>query len=344
MSGHNSSLLAHVAAKLTSQVEVLATESLSYVLSQSAVARRALELAVRNAGADVGQIARVETEVSGEAQERLDLVCFGADGSERVLIEAKFWAGLTPNQPATYLERLKNAAEPAILLFVAPATRLDTLWPEVRRRVPAHFSLEEKATDDSQVRTATVDGSQRWLMLTSWRKLLGAMSSRASDHGDVWAERDILQLDALCEQQDVEAFLPLRSDEFAPAVPRRLLNLQKLVDDATELARQREFADTTRLNVTPQSYGYGRYLRLGGPAGPWANAWFGVNFERWARERETPLWLHFNGSEMSLAEITRRVGNDRFYFDLPTGVEYEAVLDTVLAGLEWIAERIVTDP
>ena len=64
-------------------------------------------------------------------------------------------------------------------------------------------------------------------MLTSWRKLLGAMSSRASDHGDVWAERDILQLDALCEQQDVEAFLPLRSDEFAPAVPRRLLNLSQ---------------------------------------------------------------------------------------------------------------------
>ena len=59
---------------------------------------------------------------------------------------------------------------------------------------------------------------------------------------------------------------------------------------------------------------------------------------------ETPLWLHFNGSEMSLAEIIRRVGNDRFYFDLPTGVEYEAVLDSVLAGLEWIAERIVTDP
>ena len=71
-----------------------------------------------------------------------------------------------------------------------------------------------------------------------------------------------------------------------------------------------------------------------------------LHFElwRWARERETPLWLHFNGSEMSLAEITRRVGNDRFYFDLPTGVEYETVLDSVLAGLKWIAERIVTDP
>lgn len=266
----------------------------------------------------------------------MDLVCFSPQGSECILVEAKFWAGLTHNQPITYLDRLlRTESDPAVLLFVAPEKRLETLWHEIQHRTPGRFNL-----NDQGARTAIVGGGGRWLMLRSWREVLSALSSRMREEGDVLAERDVLQLDALCERQDAEAFLPLRAEEFGPEVPRRLINLQQLVNDATEGARAEGFADTTGLKVTPQPYGYGRYLRLGRENGAWACGWFGVHFELWARERETPLWLQFNGSDMPLAEITRRVGSDRIFFELPTGVEYRSVLEHVLKGLESLAEGV----
>ena len=63
-------------------------------------------------------IARVPTGVIGNRKdERLDLVVFDKRGSERVLIEVKFWAGLTSKQPEEYLERLPRNGDPAVLLF-----------------------------------------------------------------------------------------------------------------------------------------------------------------------------------------------------------------------------------
>ena len=76
----------------------------------------------------------METEVIGEKNDRVDLVGFDEHGDESALIEVKFWAGLTDNQPVTYLERLRTDDKPAVLLFVAPRARLETLWPEVLRR------------------------------------------------------------------------------------------------------------------------------------------------------------------------------------------------------------------
>ena len=335
----NSSLLAHLAGKFTNQTETLATEALCYILSQSAVCREALRETLRTGGADVGPLEDFETEVKGEKGERLDLVGFDEHGSERVLIEAKFWAGLTDNQPNTYLNRLPTDGEPAVLLFVAPEARLESLWPEVLRRTDERFTLGAD-TGAEGIRSAIVNGSERRLMLTSWRALLGGMSSRAVVADDWSAERDILQLNALCERQDSEAFLPLRPDEFGPAFPRRMLNLRRLVDDATDRAREVGFVDTTGLKVTPQDHGYGRYLRVGGKDSAWAQAWFGVHFELWAQEVETPLWLQFNGLDMSLEDIRERLGSDDFDFELPTGVEYDAVLDSVVEQLRGIAEDI----
>lgn len=335
-----SSLLAHLAGRLTDRTETLATEALGYILSQSKPAREALRELV---GAEVGAINYVKTEVAGEQAERVDLVGYEREGgAERVLIEAKFWAGLTEHQPNSYLARLEpsdDARTPAILLFVAPEARLETLWPEVLRRGrEAGVALSET---DSAKHRATVEGGPHRLMLKSWRALLQAMSASASDAGDSAAERDILQLLALCEGEDEAAFIPIRHGEFGPDIPRRLLNLQRLIDDATERARERGFCETSGLKVTPQTYGYGRYVRLGSANGVWAEAWLGVDYRKWAREAETPIWLNFVATKgspyLSLAAVRSRVGYSYFYFPLLAGVEYDAVLDQLVDQLQWIA-------
>ncbi len=335
------SVLAHVAWKFPGQTETVATEALGYILSRSVSSRAALRETLRTGGADIPPLDRVATEVTGQQGDRLDLVGFDESNTERVLIEVKFWAGLTDNQPNTYLSRLPKDGKPAVLLFVAPEQRLETLWAEILRKAAACFTLGPDTTVGG-LRSVAVDGSPRRLMLTSWRTLLGAMVSQAGIDRDVSAERDILQLDALCERQDSEAFLPIRDEEFAPAVPRRMLGLRRLIDDATDRARTLGVANrekprvvsTKRLQVRPRVYGYGRYIWIGGMY----YAWFGVNHELWARQKETPLWLRFYEDAAEAAQ--KKLGGQSYGFTLPTGVEYDAVLDSVVEELQNIADEL----
>ena len=268
-------------------------------------------------------------------------------------MEAKFWAGLTENQPNAYLARLPLDQRPAVLLFVAPDARIETLWPELHRLIEPPFDWQPVETShDSEIKCALVDGATRYLVLASWRALLNRMLSFAMSSGDS-IEADIRQLHALCEQQDQEAFLPLKPHELAPEIPRRMLQFNRLVDDAVELARERDIVNTDRLNVTPRPHGYGRYLRLGSKeADVWAGAWFGVDHTLWVRSRETPLWItfHYWDGVITVDELRDRLGNDIWAntpdsipFHLTTGIEYQMVLADVVERMADIAEGIAAE-
>ena len=325
------SLLAHVAWKLTEQTETLATEALGYILSRSPATQEALRDTLRPGGADVGALTRVATEVIGGQGERLDLVAYDEQGSERVLMEVKFWADLTDHQPNTYLKRLPTDGGPAVLLFVAPEQRMVTLWAEVCQRA-ADWDLGTD-TGTEGLRSVTVGGGPRRLMLTSWRTLLAAMRSQANTDSDSSTERDIQQLQALCERQDRDAFLPLRSEELASAFPRRMLDMERLWMDATAqaLKRGRElgrpFVNTDGTAVAAQSHGSGRHIQIG-EEDAWWGAWFGVHYELWAREKETPLWLTFWKDCASAAK--KKLGSQNYGFTLPVDVEYSEVLESVV--------------
>ena len=310
----NTTLFAQILPMFTGQTERAATEALRHILTQSEPAKYALESMLSKAGAGVGSLAQFQTEVSGDEGERVDLVCCDADGAERVLIEAKFWAGLTDNQPNTYLARLPEDTH-STLLFVAPAQRVETLWPELCGRARENHELA-MLSETGDLRSVTIDGSERKMMVTSWRFVLGQMESRASMEGDFAAVRDIEQLRGLTERMDSGAFLPLHSDELGQEFPRRVLNLVDLVDDATQRAIANGWADVSGLRITPQWHGYGRYFRIGGVV-----VWFGINFQYWALNGSSPLWIQNQ--------------DDRLWYWVwvPTGVEYPQVLDTVVDQL-----------
>ena len=338
-------LLAHLAPRVTHSTENTAVEALGYILSNSRACRGALRDVLRSGGSEIGPIARVETQVSDEKGGRPDLAGFDEHGAERMLIEAKFWAGLQPGQPNAYLKRFieADATGPSALLFVAPAARLETLWDEVRRRAEAG---EVEVSGAPDLKSAVVVGRECHLMLTSWEALLGRMAARAGEAGESAVESDIRQLRGLANRMDEDAFLPLRSEEFAPEFPRRMLGLRRLIDDATDRGRTAGWISTERLYVTPQTHGYGRYLRLWG-----AGAWFGANVKLWARRGDTPLWLTFYESsgkekdtEVSLGEIRLALELSEDVSDYPIrlreSVEYDAVLDDVVAQLERIGRTI----
>ena len=334
-------LFAHITPRLTDRIEDVAVEALGYILSQSPAARNALTDTLKAGGIEVGSIDSVQTQVIGEERDRPDLVGFDEDRAERVLIEAKFWAGLTQNQPNQYLKRLPQDT-PAALLFVAPAARLETLWPELRKRAEQEHELTvESETGD--LRVAAVAGGERRLLLTSWAALLDRMATRSGANADRAAEADIRQLRGLTARMDADAFLPWRSEDLGPEFARRMLGVAQLVDDATNRLKRDGLVSTKGLRVTPWRTGYGRFISLGGVA-----LWFGIHFEGWARHDDTPLWLSINPgyagerlAEANLLDKTVKLGwRLGLPIELPTGVEYDAVLDSVVASLKRIAEQL----
>ncbi len=320
------SLFAHI-MPMYGKTELIATEALRYILQQSEPVRNALERTLLDAGVEVGSIVRFQTEASGDEGERIDLACYDECGTERVLIEAKFWAGLTDNQPNTYLARLPEDTHSA-LLFVVPAQRIETLWPELCRRAEEQHEL--RVTSDTptsgELRGVSIGDNGHKMMLTSWRALLERMESQASMAGDRAAMRDIEQLHGLTERMDSDAFLPIHSDELAQEFPRRVLNLNDLVDAATERVIANGCADSSGLRATPQRYGYGRYFRLHGVV-----VWFGIDMSSWAwvDVGHTPLWLGPTDSSWW----------DPIY--LPTGVEYPDVLDSVVEQIDAIRQSLI---
>lgn len=342
-------LLAHLAWMLSSRHEDVAVEALGYIL-KSASARRVLEDLMKVGGADSGEIVSVQTQVGGEEGTRPDLVGFDRNSVECLIIEAKFWAGLTANQPNAYLKRLLSDKA---LLFVAPVSRIETLWAELRRRAGEYGSIGN-FTHTTEFKSASVDREEcgrKHLMLISWQDLLDQLQNdRDCDMND-----EIMQLKGFINRTDESGFPPLGPEELALDIPRRLNGLRKLVDDAT--VRAVEHGDRTR--ITARNVGYGRYLRIAG-----TGTWFGIDTDRWARGSypDTPLWLIFEqwteDNSVPLSR-TREALRSLMHKDpgecidedsavlvpipLPTEVEYDMVLEAVVERIRTVAELILNN-
>lgn len=342
-------LLAQLSKKLGQPTELVATEALGYILAGSEPAREALRDFLQAYRLDIGKIAAVETEKTGDELERPDLACSDYAGNERLLIEAKFWAGLTGNQPVTYLRRLRDTQASA-LLVVAPSLRFEELWPELARRVGESDDIEwADGGKDAEVKWAST-GKHRLLMLTSWRHFLAMLASRTSAFGDIQTTNDIQQLQGLADREDSEAFLPLQPEQLGPEFPRLYGHLIELVDDVTARIFQTNWAAKLGMQRKWVEGGLHQNMNLGG-----FYSWFGLRYDFWARYRATPLWFGFQEGEFSnhekelrskLARLQRMdppkfIDSEKIIpIPLLTRVERSAVVDDVVSQLKEIAELL----
>lgn len=167
-------LFGHLVTRFSTQPENLATESLSYIINRSNTAKRAFLRYLSQVTVELPENLRFQTQASGEDSAIPDLVGIDVDGDQVFLIEAKFWAGLTDNQPITYLKRLPENKN-GILLFIAPALRFQTLWPELLRRCgngAIVFKQEKAISDELNVVHLTAN---HILTLVSWRSVLSVI-------------------------------------------------------------------------------------------------------------------------------------------------------------------------
>ena len=278
-------LLAHLAPRLASQLEDAATDALAYILNKSDEAMRALNDLLQHGGFGIEPIRRVRTQVSyKDGSSRPDMTGEDRNRVERLLVESKFGAPLLDGQASGYIKLLDKPG-PAVLMFISPEVRIETLWAAIRQQMEP--CIELKPVDaPAGVRRAEAGCPERHLILISWLGLLDCMAAYVSDAA---VEEDIRQLRGLALQQDSEAFRPVHAEHLSPDFARRVVGYNHLVDDAVDARGVKDgWLDISGLSATSQRYGYGRYVRFKEVPG---DCWFGVNHEQWAKNEDTPLWL-----------------------------------------------------
>jgi hypothetical protein len=343
------SLFGHLIGRFSTQPENLATESLNYILNRSVVARRAFLRYLAQVGIEAADLS-FQTQAGGSDNAIPDLVGTDAAGQPVVIVEAKFWAGLTPNQPVTYLQRLPDDA-PSVVLFLAPAMRFATLWPELLQRCKLSGMTVGPERRFSRDFVATGTGPRRVLALASWRGVLTIIGQPLQDEGETEAASDVLQLRGLSERMDDEAFLPLRSEEVTADTGRRIVQFSEILDEVTDRAVAEGLVSIARQRATGGRTWYGRYMRIHG----WG-CLLHWDASKWSRERATPIWLNVRDADwkttlairdhLSVLEFENPSrlllveGQYSIPFRLPLGVEKGGVVDSLLGQLREVADLI----
>lgn len=128
-----SSVLGHLALAFAPSPENLATEALAYVLGRSRSARDTLSGLAWDLTSLPPTPLVFHTQAGRSDGSIPDLVGEDVYGNQHLVIEAKFWAGLTDRQPINYLDRLPTPG--GLVLVIAPERRFETLWPELQQRI-----------------------------------------------------------------------------------------------------------------------------------------------------------------------------------------------------------------
>jgi hypothetical protein len=293
-------VLSHIVQKRYSQEnENIATEALAYTLQSSAAARTGMMRLLRGIVPEMPDL-EYRTQLT-EGSIRPDM--WGLAVNEpRVYIENKFWAGLTENQPCEYLRSLAGCTSPTVLLMVVPKAREQAVWREVLRRLETdRIGATPDPTADGVVHAITT-GLGPVLALTSWAHVLSTLELDAAE--DAGAKSDLLQLRALCDAADSEAFIPMSPAEVTDQrVPALLLQLGAIVKAAAEAASDEGFLHVGVLRDRATWDRIGRYAQFTG--GLAAGIWFGMHLDLWRQYGGTPLWIVFSATKWGKADAVR---------------------------------------
>ena len=345
---NESSLLAYLIPRLTSRGEDTATEALAFILNKSEACRSALNDLLSEQNFDLEPITRFETQVTYEDGSRPDMAGYDGKSEKRLLVESKFWAVLLEGQADGYFRQLE-ASGPAVLMFISPGTRIETLWAEIRRQMetdPQPVRLESVDTGDRRC-SAAIAGAEKRVILVSWDLVLDRLA--AAVPADSQVASDIRQLRGFAEAQDLDPFHPIQREELSPSIARRIRWFNQLIDDILVQAVEQRWASTQGFRATALWAGYWRNFRFVGDPDRRASHKFSlcVDLNLWAEMGDTPIWVWAeteSDPNRRLRDSDVAVSEDAGWLYVPihlkTGVEYQHVLEDAVLQLRRIADVV----
>ena len=336
------SILAEMALQFVPQRELVATAGLGHLLRRSATAREHLRALASAGGVTPPDTLQYRNEQWDEtAPGRPDIV--GSIGGEaHVIVEGKFWAPLTDNQPCRYLDRL---TADGCLLFVAPAKRQDLLWGELLGRCEREGLRPREAIRSSESIVCTV-GESRRLGITSWTSLLAGVGAELDRRREVEIRSDLDQLLSLCRLEDDEAFLPLTALDLATPRPLRVMQLMGLVDKLNERGLANELFKPPKMKPFKRLGVWGRWISSGR-----FQLALSVDLQRWHDHGSIPLWLEVAAEPKHALSDLEDERPPRVVYDgyagrpvvglpLALHVEEAEVIENVLDQIADILERL----
>ena len=346
-------LLADLAVMMSSPEDV-ATRALELVLGRSPAANASVErLLDLWRGHSGPSIFRWVSQVTGDDQARTDLQGFDEHEDTVAILENKFWAGLTDNQPTTYLDRLPPGG---MLVFVVPAKRVALIAYELALRLAAPGRPTATFAREGGSQVAHLKCG-RTLVVAPWSAILNALAAAleaAEEHDN---RADVHQLEGLVERQEQEGFQPFTATDLTGETPRLIVRLCDLVDAAVQELLTRGYADKKNLRATGSHSWYGHYLRIHG-----YGCLLAMHAGRWAAAGISPIWLRVSSSDWKFTEEIRlplrravndpaTIQEDRGYWEgfwipirLAEGRDRDAVLRDVLAQVDRVAQALATTP
>ena len=274
------SLLGQFYTRIKGSQEDIASESLTYILQHSKSARLAInKIIMSDFGLELEDLNYI-TQNAGDKLERPDISGFDAEGHEVLILEAKFWASLTENQPLSYLRRLKQNSA---LIFICPTLRVRSLFNELIKRIK---EAQVNFTTNQENNSFRFDNNKH-LKIKTWNEILGMVKLHLVQDNEQALISDIDQIIGFCDTIDSNTFMPIQGDDLSPKYAKRFSSYYDLIDKVADEIRKRGIADTIGLKATPQRCGYTRYMKT---------QKFGISlnlkFNYWAEFADTPFWLN----------------------------------------------------
>ncbi len=273
------SLLAHLYTHIRGSQEDVATLSLQYIISQSPELCRGFNNLIGNKlRTDISSVIKYSCQSIGQNQERPDMSGREASGQELVLCEAKFYAGLTDNQPLAYLKRLKEEDGKG-LVFICPQARIISLWSKLQE-LCADEDIKEVSQD-----CINVNGIS--MAIISWAEVIYELQRIASALVPE-ALSDLSQLDGYCKEMDMNAFIPFTAEELGAITARKQNRYRDVIIKTTDIIHADKKYKTTK--ATRGSYNGGFEYKMD-IEGYRVHVAYDENMWVTTESKECPFWL-----------------------------------------------------
>ena len=253
------SLLAHIAGNFITEYENVANSSVAYLLNEYPITHDVLKDILCMEDVPSYYITELATENNG----RPDISGIDKNGNTVVIIEGKFWANLTDNQPVNYLRELGDNGK---LLFLAPDKRIVSLKQELGKRLNGVFDK---------------------VIIQSWSNFLSLIEKENNKNHNHYLASDLLQITELCKKMDAEGMPPLSTSDLDPMNGRLASQFPDIINECNPLLREWEHSEFKGMKTVSSTYGHGFYFK-------------GYNFgcslyfdsQKWfTRNIHAPIWL-----------------------------------------------------
>ena len=271
------SLLGQFFSNIKGSQEDIASKGLVYILQLSNSAKNAMYKLIQN------NINILYTDIQfiaqniGENNERPDISGIDNSGNEVIIIEAKFWASLTGNQPVEYLKRLEKNS---VLVFICPKQREISLQNEIESRMRSDSIIYQSFNNILKL------DKNNFLVIFNWNIVLNTIKEALINNEEKLLVSDIDQIIGFCEVIDNNTFLPIQDNDLSPSFAKRINSYYDLLDKIVDKLKMLTDISTTGLKATPQRFGYTRYFTIDDNC-----ASLELNTYLWAEYSDTPFWI-----------------------------------------------------